>query len=204
MREAVRVALTFDAEHPDRPRCPPGVAETVLDTLEREAVRATFFVQSRWAMSQPATARRIADDGHRVANHSTFHARMDLLSDEGIRADVSEAEAAIAEITGADPSPWFRCPFGAGSADPRVLGALDGLGYRNVHWDVEPFDWEPATTPDEIASRTLAGTARHGDGAVVLLHTWPAPTADALPGTIGVLRDAGATFVTVDELEVLP
>ena len=28
-----RVALTFDAEHPDRPWCPPGNAERILDVL---------------------------------------------------------------------------------------------------------------------------------------------------------------------------
>lgn len=200
----LRVALTFDAEHPDRPTDDPGVAAAVLDTLEREQVRATFFVQSRWAMSHPDIAGRIPDGGHLVGNHSTFHARMPLLSDEGIDADVTEAEVAIAEITGADPKPWFRCPFGAGSEDPRVLGALERLGYRNVHWDVEPFDWDPRTTADEVTRRTREGVAAHGDGAVVLLHTWPARTRDALPETIGALRAAGASFVTVDELEVLP
>ena len=200
----MRVALTFDAEHPDRPGCPPGVADSVLDMLEREDVRGTFFVQSRWAMSQPATARRIAQDGHLVGNHSTFHARMPLLSDDGIRTDVTEAEQAIGELTGADPRPWFRCPFGAGFDDRRVLGALEELGYRNVHWDVEPFDWDPATTADEVTSRTLSGVSHRGDGAVVLLHTWPASTRDGLAETITGLRGAGAAFVTVDELEALP
>ena len=42
-----RVALTFDAEHPDRPGCPPGNAERILDTLEGSGVRATFFVVGR-------------------------------------------------------------------------------------------------------------------------------------------------------------
>ncbi len=36
-------------------------------------------------------------------------------------ADVRAAERAIIATTGIDPRPWFRCPFGAGSDDPRVL-----------------------------------------------------------------------------------
>jgi peptidoglycan/xylan/chitin deacetylase (PgdA/CDA1 family) len=44
----------------------------------------------------------------------------------------------------------------------------------------------------------------HGDGAVVLLHTWPGPTADALPTVVERVSSAGARFVTVDELERLP
>ena len=204
MSEAFRVAMTFDAEHPDRPSCPPGVAERILDTLATERVRATFFVQSRWAMSQPALARRIGDEGHLVGNHSTFHARMTLLTDEGIHTDVREADDTIRQLTGADPRPWFRCPFGEGRDDPRVLGALEGLGYRNVHWDVEPFDWEPTTTAEEVTRRTVDASVARGDGAVVLLHTWSEPAAGGLPGTLARLADAGAAFVTIDQLEELP
>jgi peptidoglycan-N-acetylglucosamine deacetylase len=202
--ERFRVAMTFDAEHPDRPLCPPGVAEEILDVLASNGVRATFFIQSRWAMSQPRLARRIAEEGYLIGNHSKYHARLPLLSDDGIRTDVREAGATIAEITGADPLPWFRCPFGEGRDDPRVLGALRELGYRNVHWDVEPRDWEPATTPADVARIALEGSLAHGDGAVVLLHTWPEPTAAGLPGAIEGLRGAGAAFVTVDELEAPP
>jgi len=77
-----RVALTFDAEHPDRPTA-PGVAEVILTILERASVRATFFVQGRWAEAYPDTARRIGRAGHLVGNHSHYHARMPLFSPAG-------------------------------------------------------------------------------------------------------------------------
>jgi len=200
----MRVALTFDAEHPDRPAHADGNAERILDLLGRSGVRATFFVQSRWAEANPATAMRIAHDGHLVGNHSTFHARMTLFSDDGLRTDVREAGATIARIAGVDPLPWFRCPFGDGRDDARVLRILGELGYRNVHWHVEPFDWEPERSPDEVALGTIEGSLAHGDGAVVLLHTWPDSTARALDGAIAGLQRSGASFVTVDELAALP
>jgi peptidoglycan/xylan/chitin deacetylase (PgdA/CDA1 family) len=199
-----RIALTFDAEHPDRPLCPPGNTERILDTLRSAGVRATFFIQGRWAESQPAAARRIADDGHLVGHHSKFHARMTLLSDEGLRADVTEGEQAIRELTGADPRPWFRCPFGDGRDDTRVLGALEELGYRNVHWHIEAEDWEPTRTADEVERIAVEDTLARGDGSIVLLHAWPAPTADALPRIVERLSSAGARLVGVDELEALP
>lgn len=198
-----RVALTFDAEHPDRPRCPPGNTERVLDTLRTAGVRATFFVQGRWARSQPEAARRIVAEGHLVGNHSNYHVRIPYLTDEGLRADVAEAEDAIRQVCGVDPRPWFRCPFGEGADDPRVLDALDDLGYRNVPWDVELEDWEPWRTAEDVARDAIAGVAAHGDGAIVLLHAWPAPTADALPTILGRLTAAGSTVVAVDELEEL-
>ena len=204
MNDRSRVALTFDAEHPDRPGATLGTAEHILEELGRTGVRATFFIQSRWARANPALARRIADEGHLVGNHSTYHARMTLLSDDGIRADVGDAAEALAEIAGAETRPWFRCPFGDGHDDPRVAGVLEELGYRNVHWDVETEDWEPRTTPDDITRTAVNGCAERGDGAVLLLHTWPEHTADALPRLLEAFERAGASFVTVDELETVP
>lgn len=204
MSDGLRIALTFDAEHPDRPVCPPGNAGRILQALRDAGARATFFVQSRWATSSPGTARRIGEDGHLVGNHSKYHARMPLLSDEGLRADISQAEEEIRETTGVEPRPWFRCPFGEGRADPRVLAALQELGYRNVDWHVELADWEPWRTAADIERDAVEGALEHGDGAVVLLHTWPGPTGEALPGILDRLTAAGAHFVGVDELEELP
>ena len=204
MSERLRAALTFDAEHPDRPDSSPGTAERILDVLEQAGARATFFLQSRWATANPDLARRIADAGHLVGNHSTYHARMTLFSDHGIRVDVHQAGETIAELTGVDPRPWFRCPFGDGHDDRRVLDVLEELGYRNVHWHVETEDWEPWRTPAEIGRGSVEGAIRHGDGAVVLLHTWPRATAAALPIALEGFERARASLVTIDELEELP
>jgi len=84
-----RVALTFDAEHPDRPHR-PGVTEEILDVLADRAVSATWFLQGRWVEAFPATARRVASDGHLVGNHSFYHARLPLLTDAGMACFAGE------------------------------------------------------------------------------------------------------------------
>ncbi len=198
---AFRVALTFDAEHPDRPT-QPGVAESILATLEEAGLRATFFIQGRWVEAEPGTAKQIAAAGHLVGNHSHYHARMPLFRPDGLLADVRAAEAVIREVIGVDPRPWFRCPFGAGHDDPAIVDALAGLGYREVGWDVVPLDWErPA---EAVEASVVDGVCAFGDGAVVLLHSWPASTGAALPRIVRRLTESGATFVGVDELERLP
>jgi peptidoglycan-N-acetylglucosamine deacetylase len=195
-----RIALTFDAEHPDRSRCRPGVQEALLDVLDRLEVRATFFIQGRWAEAYPDTARRIGAAGHLVGSHSFYHVRLPLLTDAGLVADIRDADEAIARVVGVSPAPWFRCPFGAGHDDPRVLAAILAEGYRNVHWDLWAEDWDPDRTGAQIERQVSRDALAHGDGAVVLLHTWPEPTLEALPGLIARLRDAGATLVTLDRL----
>lgn len=188
----MRVALTFDAEHPSRANCPTGAAEGVLDVLQHRGVQATFFVQGRWATAYPALARRIADDGHLIGSHSHYHARLPLLTDDGVRADAVAAEQAIEEVTGASPKPWFRAPYG--DVDDRVLGLLQALGYRHVGWDVIVGEWDPAMSPAAVEEAVCSGGR---DGAVVVLHTWAGPVVEALPGILDRLDGV----VRLDELD---
>jgi peptidoglycan/xylan/chitin deacetylase (PgdA/CDA1 family) len=199
--DAVRVALTFDAEHPDRPHHDHHAA-WVLDELRRLEVRATVFLQGRWVEAYPDLARRVATDGHLVGNHSFYHARMPLLSPAGFEEDVREAQRAIIEATGIDPRPWLRFPFGAGADVADIVKRLPALGYRHVGWDVEVYEWEPRRSAREVATAAIEGVIAHGDGAIVLLHTWPDPVAPAIEHIVARLRADGARFVGVDELDL--
>ena len=200
-----RVALTFDAEHPDRPTDPSAEAR-LLDSLDRLGVRATFFLQGRWVEAYPDRARSVAGAGHLIGNHGFYHVRMPLLSDEGLVTDIADAERAIVEATGVDPKPWFRCAFGAGGEDARVLAAVRAVGYRHVPWDAEAEDWDPAMSGDAVVAALVDGLlarrdAGAGDESIVLLHTWPAGTAAAIGPLVSRLRDLGAVLVGLDELD---
>jgi peptidoglycan-N-acetylglucosamine deacetylase len=171
----------------------------ILAALDEAGVRATFFLQGRWARAYPEVARSIAETGHVIGNHSHHHAPMDGLLDDYFREDVRDAEEWIQRSTGANPRPWFRCPFGSGMEDARVLGLLGELGYRHVGWDVDPRDWEERRTRSELCERVFDGVGAR-ESSIVLMHGWPAVTAQALPELLGALRAAGAEFTTVDEL----
>jgi len=200
----MRVALTFDAEHPDRPRCAPGVQERVLDLLAATGVRASFFLQGRWVEAYPDTAKRIANEGHVVGSHGYYHVRMPLLSEEGMRADVLAAQQAIQDVTGADPRPRFRCPFGIGWDETRLAGLLDDLGYRHAGWDVVAYDWEPDRSAKAVENAVVQGILdRDGSDAIVLLHLWAEAALDALPGAIERLRRSGAELVGLDGLRTI-
>jgi peptidoglycan/xylan/chitin deacetylase (PgdA/CDA1 family) len=196
---SIRVAVTIDTEHPDHPAA-PGNLEAQLDALERAQARASFFLQGRWAASHPGLARCIAEAGHAIGNHSKSHAPMDMLSDEGIAASLSEAEQMIEQASGVNPRPWFRCPYGDGGDDPRVLAAIERAGYRHIGWDVDTNDWEPGRSPADLIVTVLDGVSRHGDGAIVLMHSWPDVTAAVLAELVARLRGQDARLVGVDEL----
>ena len=199
----MRVALTFDVEFADRPTGAGDDGARCSTCSQAAGVRATMFLQGRWAEAEPALARRIAADGHVVGNHSHHHARMTMLTGAGMTRDVRAADAAIEAATGVSPRPWFRCPFGAGARTMRVVRRLADAGYVDVGWHVDPNDWA-GVSARVIRRRAVEGVRTHGDGAVVLLHGWPDATPVALAGLIGDLRAEGFAFATVDALDDVP
>ena len=196
----MQVALTFDTEFPGRPTS-AGVEDRLLAALAHRGVTATFFLQGRWVRANPDQARRIAAAGHRVANHSNFHAPLNGLDDGMLRYDIRRAEETIRETTGFDPRPWFRCPFGAGMDDERVLAALCELGYRHVGWDVDPQDWNEEHAAADVERLVLEGVRARETDTIVLLHGWPEASAEALPRILSALVADGFELVSVDALE---
>ncbi len=187
----VRVALTFDCEHPDHPSDPVANLYSILDTLGENEVEATFFVQRRWASAHPGSAQAIRDAGHLIGSHSHYHAPMTALTESGLNLDITSAETAIRAAAKVDPKPWFRPPFG--KTDNRVEFFVNKWGYKTVGWTVDGQDW---SAPASYVRSRIAETIH--DGAIVLLHTWPRATVEALPGIIEDLRAKGASFVRLD------
>jgi peptidoglycan/xylan/chitin deacetylase (PgdA/CDA1 family) len=183
-----RVALTIDTEHPDRPST-PGVIEGILDLLQRDAVPAFCFIQGRWALAYPELAARIATAGHGIGSHAHHHVPVPMLSVAGLRREIRDATDAIRDATGIDPRPWFRCPFGAGADHARTTVTLAEQGYGpSVPWEVDALDWDSASAR-EVEDRVVDGVLAGPADAIVLIHSWPAPTVKALPGIVQRLRD---------------
>jgi peptidoglycan-N-acetylglucosamine deacetylase len=195
-----QVVLTIDAEHPDRSRCAPGNCLRILGSLDQAGVRATFFLQGRWVTAYPEQAREIAQRGHLIGNHSHYHARMPMLTEAGQEADVTSAEEAIRSVVGLDPRPWFRSPFGAGLDDLGLTRNLARLGYRNVPWDADGQDWEAERSSRQVEDSLVEGSLAGEGTRIVLLHSWPDQAAEALPGILSRLVQAGVEFLTVDKV----
>jgi peptidoglycan-N-acetylglucosamine deacetylase len=83
------VVLTFD----DGPW--PGTTTAVLDALERECVRATFFLLGRNAAAHPELARRELAGGHTVAHHSFHHPLLDRMSVAAAMAEIDHGFTAV-------------------------------------------------------------------------------------------------------------
>jgi peptidoglycan-N-acetylglucosamine deacetylase len=89
----------------------------------------------------------------------------------------------------------FRPPGGATTST--VMAAAQELGDRTVLWSVDPADWQPGVTADQLVWRVLAGAR---PGAIVLLHDGGgdrSATVAALPAIIDGLHRLGLTPTVV-------
>ncbi|WP_454697434.1 polysaccharide deacetylase family protein [Arthrobacter humicola] len=191
------VALTFDAG------ANSAGLPSILQTLAGAGVRGTFFLTGSWAAANPDGVAAIVAGGHRVGNHSQTHPDFTGLPDAGIGDQVRAAEQAIV-AAGADPRPLFRFPLGA--RDARTIAAVNNLGYVPVRWSVDTLGWKGTSggiTAQQVADRALSALQ---PGEIVLMHIGSNPAdgstldADALPGMIERMRQAGYGFVTLDSL----
>ena len=192
------VALTFDAgANAD------GVA-SILATLRRDHVPATFFLTGAFVRAYPATARAIAAAGERLGDHTISHPYLTQLGDSAVRQQILGAAQQIIAVTGQDPAPLFRFPFG--DADARTIAIANRAGYVPVRWTVDTLGWEGTVghiSAAVVATRVLAAMR---PGEIVLMHVGSNPDdhttfdADALPQVISELHARGYSFVTLDAL----
>ncbi|MFD4170948.1 polysaccharide deacetylase family protein [Streptomyces albidoflavus] len=181
------IALTFDGG-PGRDT--PGL----LDLLKREEVPATFFLLGKKHIEKhPETVRRIAQEGHEVANHTWNHPRLTEIEPDEIREELTRTQKELARLTGSEPT-LMRPP--QGRTDDTVSGISRELGLSQVLWSTTAKDY--ATDDSElITERTLDQAGRDG---VILLHDIYKGTVPAVPGIIHALKKDGYTFVTVPQL----
>jgi peptidoglycan/xylan/chitin deacetylase (PgdA/CDA1 family) len=186
------VALTFDGGGN------ADAANSVLTTLRREHVPATFFLTGHFVRSYPLLARAI---GRRypVGNHTVNHLDLLRLSASAALREITTAATLIQHATGRDPHPYFRFPYGSRSA--RRLQLVHGLGYASVRWTVDTWGWMG------LSRQTVAGAVRRVrdglvPGEIVLMHLGSSrdrSTIDskALPAVIRLVRERGYRFVTL-------
>jgi len=96
----------------DWPDCPQRLdycLPQLLETLERHDVKGTFFVLGWIAEHNPASVRRIVDNGHEVASHGYWHRRIPTMTPSEFRTDIRDSKKRLEDITGTAIS-GFRAP----------------------------------------------------------------------------------------------
>ena len=178
------VALTFD-DGPSKIYTPK-----ILKILEKNHIKATFFVVGENAKARPQLLKKEIADGDVVGNHSFSHQQISRLHGDKLYDEVMKPENIIAKIIGQKPT-LFRFPYG--DENKRVIKFVEAQGLTPVNWGNCPKDY---TRPgaNVIADRVIKNAR---SGQVILLHDGPArrqQTVDALPKIIKGVRQKGLGF----------
>src|SRR6185437_16190776 len=89
------------------------VTPAVLDVLKANGARATFFIIGKKLAAQPALGRRMAEEGHVVANHSWQHSySQNFRLAAWQSAEIARCEETIEAVTGRKSAELYRPPVG--------------------------------------------------------------------------------------------
>ena len=182
-----KVAISFD--------CAWGVehTDTLLDYMQKNDVKCTFFAVQFWVEKYPDYAKKIVEAGHELGTHSRTHPYMSKLSKAQILDELTTSSQAIERITGQKVT-LFRPPYG--DYNDTLINACKELGLYPIQWDVDSLDWKNLSA-QEIALRIVNGTK---NGSIILCHNNGLHTAEALPIVFSTLKNRGFTFVPISQL----
>ena len=188
------IILTFD----DGPNI--NTTESVLNTLNKFCLKATFFVVGRMVESNPKIFKKIIDNGHSIGNHSYSHPiPFNKLKFVDQYVEVENGSYAIHTAGGDISTKLFRFP-GLG----RTAEAEQHLNSRDISvWsvDIETKDYMfTRLNPDAARKNMIAvmeASLKHNDRGMILMHDIHKNSALALDFIIQKLYNDGYSFVHI-------
>lgn len=147
--EDVQIVLSFDVEEHDRIEAAAGLdvpdqlkahyrtrvgdsTRWLLEQLDREAIKATFFVVGTVAEHNPGLVREIHRAGHEVASHGFDHRRVHGHTPASFREDLRRSFGALEDTTG-EAVRGYRAP--TFSVVRETAWALDVLAEFDLEYD---------------------------------------------------------------------
>lgn len=165
---------------------------SMLATLKKHNVKASFFLEGRWLKNNPGVAKMIAEAGHEIGNHSFTHPNMKQLSPSEIHEEIKKTNDVIEAVTGINAK-WFAPPSGSYKEEVIQIAAAQKLG--TVMWSVDTIDWQKPS-PEKLISRVMG---KVHNGALILMHPTES-TASSLEQLIIQLKEKDLQIGTVSDM----
>ncbi|MEI7026324.1 polysaccharide deacetylase family protein [Paenibacillus sp. y28] len=165
---------------------------SILETLRKEQVKATFFFDGSWLNKNVETAKLIQAEGHEMSNHAYSHKDMSKLGPEAAREEIRKTEVLLREKLQVNNT-LFAPP--SGDFNMQTVRIAHELKLKTVLWTIDTVDWKKPD-PSWIQMRI---SSRIEPGAMILMHP-TSSSSRALPGMIQTMKQRGLTLGTVSEL----
>lgn len=178
------LALTFDDG-------PSEYTDELLDCLEENNAKATFFMLGQNVELYPDTVKRMQEMGCDIGSHSWDHLDLMTLDENGIAEEFSKTDEALIKACG-QPASVARAPYG--SADQHVYDIVQKPFFM---WSLDTLDWQLL---DAQADYDAVMNGDLTDGSIILMHDIHEPSVQAALKLIPDLVAKGYKLVTVSEM----
>lgn len=167
--------------------------DSILNTLEKNNCKITFFMVGDWVKKFPEAAKKIKEAGHEIATHSNTHPHVNQLSYEENVKEIQDSVKLIKDITGADVK-LYRPPYG--EYNDTVIKSANDKGLIPIQWSLDTLDYTNLTGTQmwERLEKKLS------NGDIILMHNGAKHTADSLEMIIQSINKKGYKIVPVSEL----
>ena len=179
------VVLTFD----DGPH--PKYTIPILEALDEQCVKATFFMVGRQALAFPKYAREVGRRGHTIGTHTWSHRNLARSSAEQMRAEIELGISAVQVALGGPTAPFFRFPYLA--APNTAQHMLQQRDTANVSIDVDSHDFR-TRNPGRMISNVMSGLKSKRKG-IILFHDIQPSTAGGIRQLLAQLKAGGYRVV---------
>ena len=177
------IALTFDDG-------PSDFTDRLLDCLEANNVKATFFLSGQEVEYFQEPVSRMEALECEIGNHSYDHPDLTTLSADDVTSQLSRTDQLIQDLTG-HTATVVRPPYGSFNDTVASIAARP-----LILWSVDTLDWETQDA-DSTVKNVMDNAA---DGQIILMHDIFKESVDAAEIFIPQLLQEGYQLVTVSEL----
>src|SRR5699024_3344429 len=115
----------------------------ILQILKKHHIKATFFLEGKWAREHVDIVKMIDDESHVIGNHAYNHTDMKHLNKQENLKQIKQTNDIIDAIIGHTPK-WFAPP--SGSFNDEVIEAAASLDMETLLWTVDTIDWKKPST----------------------------------------------------------
>lgn len=185
------IYLTFDEGYE------AGYTESILNTLNENEVKATFFITSHYLNTASDLVERMINEGHTVGNHTTSHPSLPSKTDEEIENEIMKLHQAVYEKFNYEMK-YLRPP--KGEFNERTLKKTSDLGYKTVMWSFAYFDWDEKKQPSIEEAKNMIVNNFHC-GEIMLLHPNSKTNSEVLDSIIKEAKNQGYEFKLLDEFK---
>mgnify|MGYP002795357191 CR=1 FL=1 len=167
--------------------------DEMLQILEDNDVKTTFFVGGTWAVAESDMLQKIYDAGHEIGNHGYYHKDQGKLSAEKNYEEIINTHNLVKSLIGVEMD-LFAPP--SGSYNKKTVEIAKELGYKTIMWTDgrDTIDWRDKDS--EVIYNRAIKNCKSGD--FVLMHPTEA-TKNALDRIIKTLKEKGFELCTVSE-----